>query len=161
MKFCFLKMFRPSQRVLCFILNNLHFPMVEGIAFYALYKLRVLIIPWNCYQMKFKKVALYLLTYLIGHNKPINGFRPAATHPSRRFGSLRAYACLLHQSMIWSFQRLQGRPLRRLSQIPASNTRLAGASSSIQTTWPSQSSRWILIRCTMSMSLRSSYRAHY
>ena len=31
--------------MICFILNNLRFPMVEGIAFYALYKLRVLIIP--------------------------------------------------------------------------------------------------------------------
>ena len=40
-----------------------------------------------------------LLTYLIGHNNPINGFRPAATHPSRRFCSLRAYASWLHQSM--------------------------------------------------------------
>ena len=29
----------PSKRVACFILNNLHFPMVErGIAFYALHK---------------------------------------------------------------------------------------------------------------------------
>ena len=34
----------PSKRVLCFILNNLNFLMVEGIAFYALYKSRVLII---------------------------------------------------------------------------------------------------------------------
>ena len=34
----------PSKRVVCFILNNLHFPMVEDIAFYALHKLRVLII---------------------------------------------------------------------------------------------------------------------
>ena len=58
---------------------------------------------------------------------------------------------------IWSFQRMQGRPLRRLPPIPASNTRLSGASSSIRTTWPSQRSRWILIRCTSSMSLRSSY----
>ena len=41
----FLKMFRPLKRVVCFILNNLHFPMVEGIAFYTLHKLRVLIIP--------------------------------------------------------------------------------------------------------------------
>ena len=30
---------------------------------------------------------------------PINGFRPAATHPSRRFCSLLAYASWLHQSM--------------------------------------------------------------
>ena len=41
----------------------------------------------------------YLLTYLIGHNNPINGFRPAATHPSRRLCFLRAYASWLHQSM--------------------------------------------------------------
>ena len=38
----FLKNISPSKR---FILNNLHFPMVEGIAFYALYKSRVQIIP--------------------------------------------------------------------------------------------------------------------
>ena len=44
---CFLKMFRPLKGwVVCFILNNLHFlVVVEGIAFYALYKSRVLIIP--------------------------------------------------------------------------------------------------------------------
>ena len=41
----FLKNVSPSKRVTCFILNNLHIPMVEGIAFYALYKSRVLIIP--------------------------------------------------------------------------------------------------------------------
>ena len=41
----FLKNISPSKRVVCFILNNLHLPMVEGIAFYALHKLRVLIIP--------------------------------------------------------------------------------------------------------------------
>ena len=41
----FLKNVSPSKRVLCFILNNLHFPMLEGIVFYALYKSRVLIIP--------------------------------------------------------------------------------------------------------------------
>ena len=43
----FLKNVSPSKRVICFILNNLNFPMVEGIAFYALYKLRVLIIPYK------------------------------------------------------------------------------------------------------------------
>ena len=42
---CFLKMFLPLKGVVCFILNNLHFSMVEGIAFYALHKSRVLIIP--------------------------------------------------------------------------------------------------------------------
>ena len=34
----FLKNVSPSKRIACFILNNLHLPMVEGIAFYALYK---------------------------------------------------------------------------------------------------------------------------
>ena len=60
-------------------------------------------------------------------------------------------------SSIWSFQQIQGRPLCRLLQISASNTRLAGASFSIRTTWLRQRSRWILIRCTTSMSLRNSY----
>ena len=46
-----------------------------------------IILPWN------------LLTYLIGHNNPINGFRPAATLPSRRFCFLHAYVSWLHQSM--------------------------------------------------------------
>ena len=32
----FLKNVSPSKRVICFILYNLHFPMVEGIAFCAL-----------------------------------------------------------------------------------------------------------------------------
>ena len=40
----FLKNVSPSKGVICFILNNLHFPMMEGIAFYALHKSRVLII---------------------------------------------------------------------------------------------------------------------
>ena len=38
----FLKNVSPSKRVICFILNNLHFPMVEGIAFS-----RVLIISYK------------------------------------------------------------------------------------------------------------------
>ena len=41
----FLKNVSPSKRVICSILNNLHFPMWRGIAFYALHKSRVLIIP--------------------------------------------------------------------------------------------------------------------
>ena len=64
-------------------------------------------------------------------------------------------------SSIWSFQWIQGGHLRRLPQITASNNRLAGASYSIWTTWPTQRSRWILIRCTTSMSWRSSYSSHY
>ena len=64
----FLKNVSPSKRVICFILNNLHFPMVEDIGFYALHKSRVLIIPCKAdgfclfiggYQMKFKNVAWY------------------------------------------------------------------------------------------------------
>ena len=50
----FLKNVSPSKRVICFILNNLYFPMVEGIAFYALHKSRVLVIPFST-----KKCALY------------------------------------------------------------------------------------------------------
>ena len=47
----FFKNVSPSKRVICFIRKNLHFPMVEGIAFYALHKSRVLIIPCkaNCF----------------------------------------------------------------------------------------------------------------
>ena len=41
----FFKNVSPSKRVICFILNNSHLPMVEGIAFYALHKSTVLIIP--------------------------------------------------------------------------------------------------------------------
>ena len=41
----FVKNVSPSKRLVCFILNNLHFQMMEGIAFYALYKTRVMIIP--------------------------------------------------------------------------------------------------------------------
>ena len=41
----FLENVSPSKRVICFILNNLHFPMVKGIAFYDLYKSKVLIMP--------------------------------------------------------------------------------------------------------------------
>ena len=41
----FLKNFSPSKRMVCFILNNSHLPMVEDIPFYVLHKLRVLLIP--------------------------------------------------------------------------------------------------------------------
>ena len=34
----FLKNILPSKRLICFILKNLHFPMVDGITFYALHK---------------------------------------------------------------------------------------------------------------------------
>ena len=59
------------------------------------------------YKKKSNKIKSYksifypaeYLTYLIGHNNSINGFRPAATLPSRRFCSLRVCASWLHQSM--------------------------------------------------------------
>ena len=41
--YLFLKNVSPSKTVVCSILNNLHLSMVEGIAFYALYKSRVLV----------------------------------------------------------------------------------------------------------------------
>ena len=44
-------------------------------------------------------VLFTLLTYLIGHSNPINGFRPAATHPSRCLYFLCTFAIWLHQSM--------------------------------------------------------------
>ena len=43
----FLKNVSPSKTVICFILNNSHLLMVKGIAFYVLYKSRVLIIPYK------------------------------------------------------------------------------------------------------------------
>ena len=99
-----------------------------------------------------------LLTYLIGHNNPINGFRPAATHPSRRFCSLRAYASWLHQSMtgFLRFGLSNGCKVvlfadfrRSPHQIPVSPKH--------PPPYERHGSRWILIRCTTSISLRSSY----
>ena len=58
-------------------------------------------------------------TYLIGHNNPINGFRPAATHTSRRFCFLRAYASWLHQSMAM-LHRFVFPTDRRSSSLPTS-----------------------------------------
>ena len=43
----FLRNVLPSKRVVCFILNNSLLPMVEGIAFCALHKSRVLIIHYK------------------------------------------------------------------------------------------------------------------
>ena len=65
----FLKNVSPSKRVTCFILNNAHLSMVEGIAFYALYKSKILIIPcklddfhlFKGLPMKFKKSCLVSL----------------------------------------------------------------------------------------------------
>ena len=101
-------------------------------------------------MINIKQGIIYLFTYFIGHNNPINWFWPTTTHSSRRLCSLRQLITAVDNraSSIWSFQRIQGRPLGRIAQISASNTRLAGASSFIRTTWSSQRSRWILIRCT-------------
>ena len=46
----FLKNVSPSKWVICFILNNSHLSMVEGIAFYSLYKSKVLIIQCKAYN---------------------------------------------------------------------------------------------------------------
>ena len=98
-----------------------------------------------------------LLTYLKGHNNPINGFRPVATHLSRRLCFLRAYTS-------WSHQLMTGFPRfptdTRSSSLPTSADpciKYSSHRSILRTTWPSQLSRWILIRCTTSKSLRSSY----
>ena len=76
-----------------------------------------------------------ILTYLDGHNNPINGFRSAVKHRSAPLflAHLRQFVTPIDDrtSSIWSFEGIQGRPLRRLSQISALNTHLAGASSSI------------------------------
>ena len=82
-------------------------------------------------------------------NNPISGFRPVVTHSSRRLCFLSAYVS-------WSHQSMTGIPLFS----PSNGYKVflfAGASSAIRTTCPSQRSRWILIRCTTSMLLRSSY----
>ena len=60
----FFKNVSPS---ICFLLNNLHFPMVDGIVFYASYKSRVkqmtFVYLWG-YQMKFKRSRLVSLCNL-------------------------------------------------------------------------------------------------
>ena len=84
-----------------------------------------------CFLKGWQRTIYYELvshTYLIGHKYPINKYQPAATHPSGRLCFLRAYTSWSHQSMA-GFHRFD-----RL--IPASNTLLTWASSSIRTTWP-------------------------
>ena len=75
--YLFLKNVSPSKKVICFILNNLHFPMVEGIAFYNLHKSRVLIIP--CQHSRFmqgiKCNALHHWKVQIIQNKTYHHFR--------------------------------------------------------------------------------------
>ena len=64
----------------------------------------------------------YFITYLItSNNNPINGLRPAATHPSRSLCFLRAYACWLHQSMqliIYTNHKISMNCLRTLKYLP-------------------------------------------
>ena len=59
--------------------------------------LKLLNCEGNSFQLKMKK--LYLPSYSIIQDNPINGFRPAVTHPSRCLCFLRAYASWSHQSM--------------------------------------------------------------
>ena len=56
---------------------------------------------WTCNILIFiyLLITIQLLTYLIGRNILINGFRPAATHSSRLLCFLRTYASWLYQSM--------------------------------------------------------------
>ena len=92
-----------------------------------------------------RRIIIYLL----------KGFRPALTHPSSAHCALTPVG-----NFNRFFQRKRGRPFRRrLLQIPASKTHLAGVSSFIRPKWPSQHSLWILIRCTTSISLTSSHRS--
>ena len=51
----------------------------------------------QCFErVNSNSLSKFILTYLIGHNNPFNGFWPAATHTSRRLCSLRAYVSWLH-----------------------------------------------------------------
>ena len=61
-----------------------------------------------------------LFTYLIGHNNSVNGFRPTLTHRSKCLCFLRRLVTPIDDrpSSISPFQRIQGRPLPRLPQIP-------------------------------------------
>ena len=61
----FLKNILPSNRVVRFILNNLHFPMMEGIAFYALYKARVHFMHYAFYLEKNAILCLLCIFFLI------------------------------------------------------------------------------------------------
>ena len=123
----------------------------------------------QCY-IAFKRFNV-ILTYLNGHNNPINRFRPVATHPSRCLRFLRVYAS-------WSHQTMTGLP--RFG--PSNGSSSSPTSVDPRIKYPSrrsillhtnditgQCSRWILIRCTTSMSLsmrkssptRTGYRRSY
>ena len=99
-----------------------------------------------------------LLTYLIGHNNPINGFRLGAAHPYRRLCFLRAYASWLHQGFL------------NLVFPTDTSSSSSPTSADPRIKYPSRRSILLhrndmaepaqplkLIRCLMSMSLRSSY----
>ena len=62
-----------------------------------------------------------LFTYLIGHNKPINGFRPAATHPSRRLCFLCAYATMSGLPRFGLSNRYKYIELIKRKQVPQNN----------------------------------------
>ena len=88
------------------------------------------------------------MTFLIAHNNPINGFRPDATHPSRRHCSLRVSASWSHQSMT-GIPRFG--PCNRYKVVLSTDFRRSPHQ------MPNRGCRWIFIRCTTSMSLRSLY----
>ena len=77
---------------------------------------------------------IYLLTYLL--NWPLTtrftdfGLLLISFQAPLLLARLRQLVTLINDraSSIWAFQRIQGRPLRWLPQIPASNNRVAGAS---------------------------------
>ena len=100
-----------------------------------------------------------LLTYLIGHNNPFNGL---PQHKLPGASASCAPTSVGHINRWQAFLDLVLPTDIKSSSTPTSaDPRLkyssAGAFSSIRTTWPSQRSRWILIRCTIYKSLRSSY----
>ena len=57
--------------------------LLEGCLFAAIAVLFVCFFPYVSFFF-YCKCKNNLFTYLIAHNNPINGFRPAVTHPSRR-----------------------------------------------------------------------------
>ena len=90
----------------------------------------------------------YLLTYLIGHNNSFNGFRPAATHPSRRLCFLCAYGCRSHQWMT---------RLPRYGLSNGYNVVSPKHPPPYEQHGRARSSHWILIRCPTSKLLGSLY----
>ena len=70
---------------------------------YPIYKIYHIVIDGR-HDSNVVVVPTFLLTYLISHKNPINGFRPAATQSSTRLCFLSAFANWSHQSM-WGLPR--------------------------------------------------------